>query len=96
MISHPLNQQKIYLKRTLLLFALLLASSWGALKAQENGFQEFSGEVKDVTSKQPLVFATLTLAGTNVSTITNTEGKFLLKVPSNTTSKEVIVAFLGL
>jgi hypothetical protein len=95
MISHSLNQQKIYLKRTLLLFALLLASSWGALKAQENGFQEFSGEVKDVTSKQPLVFATLTLAGTNVSTITNTEGKFLLKVPSNTTSKEVIVAFLG-
>lgn len=62
---------------------------------QENAFREFSGEVKDAASKQALVFASLTLEGTNVSTITNTEGKFSLKVPANTTSEHIIVTFLG-
>ncbi len=81
--------------RSLLTLALLFFASWGALMAQDPNFKEFSGEVKDIASKQPLVFASLTLEGTNVSTITNTEGKFLLKVPANTTRENIVVAFLG-
>lgn len=65
------------------------------LFAQEEGFKEYLGEVYDSETKKPLVFATLTLENTNISTITNTEGEFSLKVPDSNTSENVIVSFLG-
>ncbi|WP_297694632.1 carboxypeptidase-like regulatory domain-containing protein [uncultured Eudoraea sp.] len=65
-------------------------------EAQEvTSFNQFKGEVVDANSNKPLVFATLTLEGTNISTITNTEGKFLLKIPTSIEQGNVIVAFLG-
>ena len=63
--------------------------------SQDDGFKEYLGEVYDVDTKKPLIFATLTLENTNISTITNTEGEFSLKVPESNTSENVIVSFLG-
>ncbi|KAA2219957.1 carboxypeptidase-like regulatory domain-containing protein [Maribacter flavus] len=65
------------------------------LFSQEEGFKEYLGEVYDSETKKPLVFATLTLENTNISTITNTEGEFSLKVPDSNTSENIIVSFLG-
>ncbi|MEX0274638.1 MAG: carboxypeptidase-like regulatory domain-containing protein, partial [Flavobacteriaceae bacterium] len=48
--------------------------------AQEPEYSQFRGEVVDASSNKPLVFATLGVDGTNISTITNSEGEFLLKV----------------
>nr|WP_299383698.1 DUF5686 and carboxypeptidase-like regulatory domain-containing protein [Allomuricauda sp.] len=59
------------------------------------GFKQYKGEIVDETSKKPLVFATLSVEGTNISTITNTEGNFLLKIPEEITDGTVIVSFLG-
>ena len=58
-------------------------------------FEQYKGEVMDAQTKKPLVFASLTLDGTNISTVTNTEGEFLLKVPKSTSEGNVIVSFLG-
>ncbi|MCB0371870.1 MAG: carboxypeptidase-like regulatory domain-containing protein [Muricauda sp.] len=58
-------------------------------------YKQFSGEVVDESNNKSLVFATLTVEGTNISTITNTEGNFLLKVPAQMTNRNVIVSFLG-
>nr|WP_297787682.1 carboxypeptidase-like regulatory domain-containing protein [uncultured Allomuricauda sp.] len=58
-------------------------------------YNQYSGEVKEESSNKPLVFATLTVQGTNISTITNTEGNFLLKVPREHINKNVVVSFLG-
>ncbi|MGB5386739.1 MAG: carboxypeptidase-like regulatory domain-containing protein [Eudoraea sp.] len=58
-------------------------------------FNQFKGEVVDAQNNKPLVFATLTLEGSNISTITNTEGKFLLKIPTSIKEGNIIVAFLG-
>ncbi|MBO0340013.1 MAG: carboxypeptidase-like regulatory domain-containing protein [Bacteroidota bacterium] len=58
-------------------------------------FNQYSGEVTEESSNKPLVFATLTVEGTNISTITNTEGNFLLKVPREHINKNVVVSFLG-
>ena len=80
---------------SLLVSALfMVAFSFNAL-AQSNNFKEYGGEVLDDQTKNPLVFATLTLEGSNVSTITNTEGEFSLKVPDSNTGTNVIVSFLG-
>lgn len=87
----------------MLLIALLLGVT-GTQKAtaffQENiekqtAFTQYKGKVTDGDSKKPLVFATLTISDTNISTITNSEGQFALKVPSDINEGKVIVSFLG-
>nr|WP_291965688.1 carboxypeptidase-like regulatory domain-containing protein [Maribacter sp.] len=63
--------------------------------AQTVDYTEYTGEVLDTDSKKPLIFATLTVENTNVSTITNSEGQFSLKVPKEYTENNVTIAFLG-
>ncbi|MDP5060771.1 MAG: carboxypeptidase-like regulatory domain-containing protein [Maribacter sp.] len=65
------------------------------INAQTNNFTEYSGEVVDAESKKPLVFATLTINNTNVTTITNSEGQFSLKVPNEYLSNNLTISFLG-
>ena len=95
---------KISLKTlTLGLLTLCLTGFTGIFKAeafqdspqQEVAFKQYKGEVMDSQTKSPLVFATLTLEGTNISTVTNTEGEFLLKIPLNTSQGNILVSFLG-
>ena len=45
------------------------------------GFNKYRGKVIDSKTKKVLIFAALNVSGTNISTITNTQGRFLLKVP---------------
>lgn len=58
-------------------------------------FKEFKGIVIDSKTKTPLVFADVTVNTTNIRTVTNKEGEFLLKVPSNLLDKKITVSFLG-
>lgn len=62
---------------------------------QEFTYNSYSGEILDSDTKKPLVFATLTLEGTNISTVTNTEGAFSLKIPNNTAQGNISISFLG-
>jgi len=93
------NNRKLFPKKTFILpiflSALLMVSISTNLIGQETSFKSYSGEILDIGSKKPLVFASLSLEGTNVSTVTNTDGGFLLKVPTNSTEKNIIVSFLG-
>lgn len=57
--------------------------------------KEIKGEVIDATTKKPLVFATLNVLESNVSTITNTEGNFAIKIPSDNENGKILVSFLG-
>ena len=65
--------------------------------AQDNqqSYHQYKGEVIDSNTKKPLVFATIALGGTNISTITNTEGQFSLKVPDDVKGDHVLISFLG-
>ena len=58
-------------------------------------YHEYRGEVSDAKTKKELVFATISVNNSNISTITNTQGKFLLKVPTNLSSSQVTISFLG-
>ncbi len=90
---------------TTVLLVLLLAGVTGTQTAfaffqdnaqqQDISFIEYKGEVLDDESNKPLVFASLTIEGSNISTITNTEGEFALKVPKNMSEGKVIISFLG-
>ncbi|WP_340063170.1 carboxypeptidase-like regulatory domain-containing protein [Ascidiimonas aurantiaca] len=58
-------------------------------------FRQYSGSVVDARSGEPLVFAVLQVEGSNISSITNTEGEFLLKVPKSENATSISVYFLG-
>jgi len=88
----------------IVLFIMLMVVGLGTQKAsafyqdeqdQETSFRQFKGDVMDSDTKKPLVFATLTVEKTNISTISNTEGEFFLKVPNDIKEGVVLVSFLG-
>lgn len=58
-------------------------------------YVQYKGSVIDAESRKPLGFATLTLEGTNLSTVANSEGEFSFKVPSLKADGNVIVSYLG-
>ncbi len=78
------------LASTFLLFLLVSIT----VQAQNN-FSEFSGKVIDGKTKKVLDAASLSVNETNISTITNSEGEFLLKVPNQYLDSKVIVNLLG-
>ncbi|MEM9142541.1 MAG: carboxypeptidase-like regulatory domain-containing protein [Bacteroidota bacterium] len=101
-MQKSLQLSTAYLTRTLLFVFLFGLAGMNEISAffqeaseQQASFDQYKGEVLDSESKKPLVFATLSLEGTNISTITNTEGEFALKVPKDMAQGNVLVAFLG-
>ena len=59
------------------------------------GFVEISGEVTDASSGEELVFADVTVENTNIRTVTNAEGAYLIKIPNEFTSNNIVFSFLG-
>ena len=62
---------------------------------QEQSYTEYSGIIIDEQTEKPLVFASIGVVDSNISTITNNEGEFLLKVPNSIENANVIISFLG-
>lgn len=56
---------------------------------------EYKGIVVDRKTRTRLSFATLTLVGTNNSTVTNVDGQFSIKVPKDKTDPKIMVSFIG-
>lgn len=58
-------------------------------------FSQFKGKVSDSRTKNELSFATLSLIGENISTVTNSEGEFSIKVPNNKLEGRLLISFIG-
>ncbi|MEL6918734.1 MAG: carboxypeptidase-like regulatory domain-containing protein [Bacteroidota bacterium] len=71
------------------------ASTFFQETEQVTDYSQYKGKVTDGTTKKPLIFASLSLDGTNISTVTNTEGDFLLKIPKSINEGTINVSFLG-
>jgi hypothetical protein len=65
------------------------------VQEQENSFKQYQGKIVDSETNNPLVFDTLSIENTNISTVSNTEGYFSLKVPEEITGGQVSISFLG-
>ncbi len=86
----------IYTTTVLLLFFYITGTT--SLIAEVNlpqEFREYKGEVIDGTTGDPVPSALLSLTNTNISTVTNAEGVFSLKVPINITVGTVTISNLG-
>ncbi len=67
------------------------------VNSQKNtqSFTEYKGIIIDSETKKTLVFADININNTNIRTVTNKEGEFLLKVPNNFLGKMITVSYLG-
>ncbi|MCH7657771.1 MAG: carboxypeptidase-like regulatory domain-containing protein [Bacteroidetes bacterium] len=53
------------------------------------------GKVIDAETRNPLIFATITVQGTNVATVTNLDGEFILKIASTLSNPSIEVLYIG-
>ncbi|MCM4168815.1 hypothetical protein DHD08_14090 [Arenibacter sp. H213] len=102
-----MSRKNILLKKRILtavLQVLLLIGTSGPLWAstlfqdmqdQEATFNLYQGKIIDEESKKSLVFANISLENTNISTVSNAEGDFSLKIPKTIREGNVVVSFLG-
>jgi len=58
-------------------------------------FKAFQGKLIDAETQQPLVFASVSLEGTNIATVTNTEGNFVIKIPNENLNGSLKISFIG-
>ena len=66
-----------------------------AFQQDQERFSEYKGEIFDANTKKPLALASISLANSNISTVSNADGEFLLKIPATTTEGNIVIAFLG-
>jgi hypothetical protein len=81
-------------KYVLSTLALLIA----VLSLAQNGngnYNEFRGRVVDKQTKNPLSYCNIMVEGTNIATVTNTDGEFVVKVPTTLSDVKVTFRFLG-
>ena len=63
--------------------------------SDSSSFKYFKGTILDSKTKNELIFASITVSGSNISTISNSEGDFLIKLPLDRQYASLIISFLG-
>ena len=91
-----MNKMKSYL---FFFFFLVIVQSEAQINPINNSdsssFKYFKGTILDSKTKNELTFATITITGSNISTISNSEGDFLIKIPIYRQDASLIISFLG-
>lgn len=65
------------------------------LNVQDTVYLEYSGIIMDNVEKKPVAFASIVISGTNIGTVSNTDGEFIFKVPAYLQTGELEVSSLG-
>jgi hypothetical protein len=75
--------------------AAIAGNHSGNKKSNQQNLVIIKGKVIDAQSRAPLVFASVAVKESNVGIITNIDGEFTLKVGDLSTSKTIVVSFVG-
>lgn len=85
-----------YTNTLLLIFSFLFLSAQSfAFQPADIKFVEYKGEVVNARNGRPISSAYLALNNSNISTITNADGEFSLKVPEDLIDATVTISVLG-
>ena len=58
-------------------------------------FNELEGKVVDANTKDPLIFTDIVIKDSNISTVTNSDGEFLIKIPESFSDGILTISHLG-
>jgi hypothetical protein len=60
-----------------------------------SSFKQFKGSILDSKTRNELIFASISVSGTTISTISNSEGKFSIKIPVEKQNSNLVISYLG-
>jgi hypothetical protein len=82
---------------TAFLFMLLLSLACApvAYSQVSSAYRSYTGKILDQQTGKPIVFANVVLKGTNMGTVTNADGEFLIKAPEDWNVDELEISHLG-
>lgn len=87
--------------KQLFLILLFLTVSFSLVYAQEEdteteeSYITVNGVVKDKQTKKKIEFANISVPGTNIGTITNSDGEFTIKIKKSVTAKDIQISHIG-
>lgn len=64
-------------------------------QSDTNSFIQYKGIIVDSKSRKELAFATLSVPGTNIAGVSNSEGEFSIKIPKQNSNSDLMISFLG-
>jgi hypothetical protein len=79
----------------LLMLLLSLACAPVAYSQVSSAYRSYTGKILDQQTGKPIVFANVVLKGTNMGTVTNADGEFLIKAPEDWNVDELEISHLG-
>jgi len=74
---------------------LYSGSATGKNKSKQQEILTIRGKVVDAETGEPLVFATVAVKETNVATVTNIDGEFVIKIGETQVSRNLEISYLG-
>ncbi len=81
------------------LWAMIATPVWATKKSDTDTpggpFKTYEGKITDAETNQALVFASIGIKGTNIATVSNTEGTFSIKVPEENLNADLEVSYIG-
>jgi hypothetical protein len=90
-----MNKIKSYLFFFFFLVNVQSEAQINPINTDSRAFKYFKGTILDSKTKNELTFASITVSGSNISTISNSEGDFLIKIPIDRQDASLIISFLG-
>lgn len=87
----------IYKKTIQIALVILVASCFMSVQAQNisKNYITINGVVKEKKSNKKLEYVTIAVPGTNIGTVTNTDGEFSIKVRSDFNAKTLEISHIG-
>lgn len=89
------DRMTLLTSQLLLVMAFLLLPASGLAQVEVTDFREYKGTVIDAKTNKSLEYASITVSNSNISTISNLDGDFLIKVPVTLSSENVEISYLG-
>ena len=86
---------KYFLNLFLLIFVSISIHSQKSEVKNEENFIEFKGKVINAENEEPLPFANISVVGSNITSITNNNGEFVVKIPDSNLLSKVKISFIG-
>lgn len=86
------------IKYTSILCMLLIVAFPSIAQEESNNEADFiivKGKIIDDESSEPLIFASIAIENTNLATVSNSEGRFAIKVPNSLINESLSFTYIG-
>jgi hypothetical protein len=98
--GNPNARPRIHAPMKPILIFILLATTLTALlttplSARAQPILTLKGAIRDAATKEPIPYATLSLAANGISTLTNEEGQFIFKIPPENQTDSIFITHIG-